>query len=200
MVQQRVLEAGRQVRCTRYARCNADTKLSRELRVDKGRHLLVPRLLEIDFAFHAIERAEHAVDTVARVTEDVPQALNSEIADAVGDMGWLAIVGSQSANNRPQRRFQARLSPRAALFAPAKKEPSSPASLIRQRATWRNTTMDGIIYLVGLIVVIMAILSLFGPLEVSTMTTEAMPMTATPLLGSVEEPWTLQWNPIVADR
>ena len=34
--------------------------------------------------------------------------------------------------------------------------------LAYQAAPWRRTTMDGIIYLVGLIVIILAILSFFG--------------------------------------
>ena len=34
--------------------------------------------------------------------------------------------------------------------------------LIRDRLSWKEDTMDGLIYLIGLIVVVMAILSFFG--------------------------------------
>lgn len=36
------------------------------------------------------------------------------------------------------------------------------SKLAYQATPWRRTTMDGIIYLVGLIVIILAILSFFG--------------------------------------
>jgi hypothetical protein len=53
------------------------------------RHLFVARLDEIDLAAGAIERAEHAVDAIARVAEEVSytpilQALDQEIANGLG--------------------------------------------------------------------------------------------------------------------
>ena len=58
-------------------------------RCHERRHLLVTRLDELDFPFGAVERAEHAVDAVAGIAEDVAhapvvQTLNKEIADGLG--------------------------------------------------------------------------------------------------------------------
>src|SRR4029077_7631806 len=41
-------------------------------------------------------------------------------------------------------------------------------------------------------------LALWPSLGASAMTTEATSITARPVLGSVDRPWTLQWSPIVA--
>jgi hypothetical protein len=41
-------------------------------------------------------------------------------------------------------------------------EPLCRPPLVRETQIWRRKTMDGLIYLIGLIVIIMAILSFFG--------------------------------------
>ena len=55
----------------------------------EGRHFLMPGLDELDLALGAVERAEHAVDAVAGIAEDVPDApvvetLDEKIADGLG--------------------------------------------------------------------------------------------------------------------
>jgi hypothetical protein len=41
----------------------------------EGRHFLVPRLDEFDFSFGAVQRAEHAIDAIPGIAENVLDAL-----------------------------------------------------------------------------------------------------------------------------
>src|SRR6185437_5535365 len=61
-----------------------------------------------------------------------------------------------------KRRGRAEGDPNIPRAPPRKEELSHRGWLIRQSKAWEGSIMDGIIYLVGLIVIVMAILSFFG--------------------------------------
>ena len=85
VIEARVVKAGDQVRGAGARRRDADAKFAGEFgvgRCHEGGHFFVPHLDELDFAIgvtlRAIERAEHAVDAVARIAEDFAHAPGME--------------------------------------------------------------------------------------------------------------------------
>jgi hypothetical protein len=73
VVEPRIVKAGDQMRGTGPGSRNADTQFTGEFRMGRGhegRHFLMPRLNELDLALGALQRAENAIDAVARVAED----------------------------------------------------------------------------------------------------------------------------------
>ena len=91
VIEPRVIKAGDQVRCAGARRGNADAKFAGELGVGRRherRHFLVARLNELDLAVGTLQGAEHAVDAVAGIAEDLSNApgmksLNQKIADSL---------------------------------------------------------------------------------------------------------------------
>src|ERR1051326_391074 len=91
VIEPRVIEAGDEVRGARTGCGDADAELAGELGVSRrheGGHLFVAGLGEFDLAVGALQRAEHAVDAVARVAENLAHAprmetFNQKIADSL---------------------------------------------------------------------------------------------------------------------
>ena len=91
MIEQRVVKPGDQMRRARARGRDADAELAGELGIGRGhegRHFLVPRLDELDLAVRAVERAEHAVDAVAGIAEDVPHAPLVQALDEKSPTVW----------------------------------------------------------------------------------------------------------------
>ena len=92
VIEPRVVKPGDEMRRARPRGGDADAELAGELgmrRGHEGGHLLVPDLDELDLAFGALQRAEHAVDAVAGIAVDPSHAplmktLDKEVADGLG--------------------------------------------------------------------------------------------------------------------
>jgi hypothetical protein len=77
MVEPRIVQACQKMRGARPRGRETNTELARKFRMSRShesRHFLVPYLDELELVLHLVERADKAVDSIARVAEDAAHA------------------------------------------------------------------------------------------------------------------------------